>query len=107
MANRIDKNFSELRAAGKSGFIAYIAAGDPTLEATEKLVPALEASGVDILELGVPFSDPLADGVVNQMAAQRALDAGATIAKLFESIRRIRAKTEIPLVLFTLSLIHI
>ena len=89
MANRIDKRFAELRATGTPGFIAYIAAGDPSLAATEELVPALEAAGVDILELGVPFSDPLADGVVNQMAAQRALDAGATIAKLFESIRRI------------------
>ncbi|MFM8656244.1 MAG: tryptophan synthase subunit alpha [Chthoniobacterales bacterium] len=101
MPNRIDQKFAELRAAGKSGFIAYITAGDPSLAATEELVPALEAAGVDILELGVPFSDPLADGVVNQMAAQRALDAGATIAKLFESIRRIRSKSQIPLVLFT------
>lgn len=101
MLNRIDKTFARLRAAGTPGFIAYITAGDPTLEATEELVPALENAGVDIVELGVPFSDPLADGVVNQMAAQRALDAGATIAKLFESIRKIRAKSEIPLVLFT------
>lgn len=101
MPNRIDQKFADLHAAGKSGFIAYITAGDPSLAATEQLVPALEAAGVDILELGVPFSDPLADGVVNQMAAQRALDAGATIAKLFESIRRIRAKSELPLVLFT------
>jgi tryptophan synthase alpha chain len=101
MANRIDKKFAELRAAGTPGFIAYITAGDPTLEATEQLVPALEAAEVDILELGVPFSDPLADGVVNQMAAQRALEAGATIAKLFDSIRRIRAESDIPLVLFT------
>ncbi len=101
MGNRIDRKFAELRTAGNPGFIAYIAAGDPSLAATEKLVPALEAAGVDILELGVPFSDPLADGVINQMAAQRALLAGATIAKLFESIRRIRATSEIPLVLFT------
>lgn len=101
MGNRIDQKFAALRSAGKKGFVAYITAGDPSLEATEALVPALEAAGVDILELGVPFSDPLADGVVNQMAAQRALDAGTTIATLFESIRRIRAKSEIPLVLFT------
>ena len=101
MPNRIDQKFADLRSAGKPGFIAYITAGDPSLAATEELVPALEAAGVDILELGVPFSDPLADGVVNQMAAQRALDAGATIAKLFESIRRIRTKSQIPLVLFT------
>jgi tryptophan synthase alpha chain len=101
MTNRIDQTFAALQAAGTPGFIAYITAGDPSLAATEELVPALERAGVDIVELGVPFSDPLADGVVNQMAAQRALDAGATIAKLFESIRRIRAKSEIPLVLFT------
>ena len=101
MPNRIDQKFADLRAAGRPGFIAYITAGDPSLAATEQLVPALEAAGVDIIELGVPFSDPLADGVVNQMAAQRALEAGATIAKLFESILRIRTKSEVPLVLFT------
>ncbi|MBE2178915.1 MAG: tryptophan synthase subunit alpha [Chthoniobacterales bacterium] len=101
MPNRIDEKFAALRAAGRTGFVAYITAGDPTLEATVELVHALEEAGVDIVELGVPFSDPLADGVVNQMAAQRALDAGATIGSLFESIRRIRARTQIPLVLFT------
>lgn len=101
MSNRIDQKFAALRTAGTPGFIAYITAGDPSLAATEQLVPALEAAGVDILELGVPFSDPLADGAVNQMAAQRALDAGTTIAGLFQSIRRIRAESEIPLVLFT------
>ena len=101
MPNRIDQKFAQLKAKGQSGFVAYITAGDPSLTATEQLVPALEAAGVDFVELGVPFSDPLADGVVNQMAALRALEAGATIEKLFASIRRIRAKSEIPLILFT------
>ena len=101
MPNRIDEKFAALRAAGRPGFVAYITAGDPTPEATVELVPALEEAGVDIVELGVPFSDPLADGVVNQMAAQRALDAGATIMGLFKSIRRIREISQIPLVLFT------
>jgi tryptophan synthase alpha chain len=101
MLNRIDKCFARLRSANRPGFIAYITAGDPDLAATESLVLALEAAGADIVELGVPFSDPLADGVVNQMAAQRALDAGATLDKLLETIRSIRDKSQIPLVLFT------
>lgn len=101
MPNRIDEKFAALRAAESPGFVAYITAGDPSLAATEELVPALGEAGVDIVELGVPFSDPLADGVVNQMAAQRALDAGTTINGLFESIRRIRETSQIPLVLFT------
>jgi tryptophan synthase alpha chain len=101
MPNRIDECFARLRSANRPGFIAYITAGDPDLAATESLVLALEAAGADIVELGVPFSDPLADGVVNQMAAQRALDAGATLDKLLETIRSIRDKSQIPLVLFT------
>jgi tryptophan synthase alpha chain len=101
MPNRIDECFARLRSANRPGFIAYITAGDPDLAATESLVLALEAAGTDIIELGVPFSDPLADGVVNQMAAQRALDAGTTLDKLLETIRRIRDKSQIPLVLFT------
>ncbi len=75
MANRIDQTFDKLRADKKVAMIAYIAAGDPTLEATEAIVPALEKAGVDLIELGLPFSDPLADGIVNQLAAARALEA--------------------------------
>jgi tryptophan synthase alpha chain len=101
MSNRIDEKFAQLRAANQSGFVAYITAGDPSLEATEQLVPALAAAGVDFVELGVPFSDPLADGVVNQLGAQRALAAGATLDKVLASIRRIRTKTDVPLVLYT------
>jgi tryptophan synthase alpha chain len=101
MSNRIDTKFAELRHRGQSGFMAYITAGDPSLEATENLVPALADAGVDFIELGLPFSDPLADGVVNQLGAQRALQAGATIDKVFATIRRIRARTEVPLILYT------
>lgn len=100
-ANRIDARFSQLRASGKRAFVAYICAGDPTLEATIDVVLGLEKAGVDIVELGVPFSDPLADGVVNQMAADRALKAGATTPKVLEMIRQLRTKSQIPLVLFT------
>lgn len=101
MPNRIDEMFSTLRAINRSGFIAYITAGDPSLEATERLVPALAEAGVDLVELGVPFSDPLADGVVNQLGAQRALEAGTTLDKVLRSVRRIRLATDVPLVLYT------
>lgn len=101
MTNRIDEKFAALRAANRSGFMAYITAGDPTLAATEELVPALAKAGVDFVELGVPFSDPLADGVVNQLAAQRALAAGATLHKVMASVRRIREQTDVPLILYT------
>lgn len=99
--NRIDSHFAKLRADGKRAFVAYICAGDPTMERTVDVVLALEKAGVDIIELGVPFSDPLADGVVNQLAADRALKAGATVPKVLEMIRAIRTKSQIPLVLFT------
>lgn len=101
MENRIDQKFAQLRARGEKAFIAYISAGDPSLAATHDLTLALEKSGVDILELGIPFSDPLADGVVNQLAAQRALDAGTTPAGVLECIREIRKTSQIPIVLYT------
>ena len=79
MPNRIDQCFAALRSRNEKAFIAYICAGDPDLARTVDLALALEKAGVDIIELGVPFSDPLADGLVNQLAAQRALEAGATV----------------------------
>ncbi|GEP46023.1 tryptophan synthase subunit alpha [Brevifollis gellanilyticus] len=100
-ANRIDTRFADLKASGKRAFVAYVAAGDPTLDATIDIVLGLERAGVDIVELGVPFSDPLADGVVNQLAADRALKAGATMPKVLEMIRQLRVKSQIPIVLFT------
>lgn len=101
MPNRIDQKFADLKSQGRKGFIAYISAGDPTLAATQSLALAFEKTGVDILELGIPFSDPLADGIVNQLAAQRALEAGATVAGVLETIREIRKKSQIPIVLYT------
>jgi tryptophan synthase alpha chain len=99
--NRIEKKFQDLKTAKKCGFIAYITAGDPHLNATPGLVATLEKSGVDIVELGVPFSDPLADAATIQAAASRAIDAGASVAGVLESIRVIRKTSEIPIVLFT------
>jgi tryptophan synthase alpha chain len=101
MPNRIDECFKSLRAKNEKAFIAYISAGDPDLPRTVDLALALEKSGVDLLELGVPFSDPLADGVVNQLAAQRALEAGATVAGVLDCVRQIRRQSQMPIVLYT------
>jgi tryptophan synthase alpha chain len=101
MPNRIDDKFNTLRAAGRRGLIAYIAAGDPTLGQTKALALAFAEAGVDILELGVPFSDPLADGVVNQMAAARALASGTTVRGVLDLVVEIRRTSEIPIVLYT------
>ncbi|HYR57025.1 MAG TPA: tryptophan synthase subunit alpha [Chthoniobacteraceae bacterium] len=101
MPNRIDQKFADLRAAGKRALIAYISAGDPNLDATRALAWAFENAGVDILELGVPFSDPLADGVVNQLAAARALATGTTVRGVLDCVRDIRAKSQLPIVLYT------
>ena len=99
--NRIDTAFSRLKREHRKGFIAYIAAGDPDLDRTIELALALEAAGVDILELGVPFSDPLADGIVNQLAAARALASGTTLPKLLGMVGQLRQRSQIPVVLFT------
>ncbi len=101
MPNRIDQKFADLRAAGKKALIAYISAGDPNLDATRELAWAFEKAGVDLLELGVPFSDPLADGVVNQLAATRALEAGTTVHGVLDCVRQIRAQSQLPIVLYT------
>ena len=101
MSNRIDQKFAELRTARRAALIAYIAAGDPHLDATRELAWAVEKAGVDILELGVPFSDPLADGVVNQLAAARALAAGTTLHGVLDCVRAIRAQSQLPIVLYT------
>ncbi|MEI8233377.1 MAG: tryptophan synthase subunit alpha [Verrucomicrobiota bacterium] len=101
MQNRIDQTFERLRARHQSGFIAYIGAGDPHLAATASLALALEKAGVDILELGVPFSDPVADGVVNQLAAQRGLASGTTLHGVLDCVRGIRKQSQLPIVLYT------
>ena len=105
--NRIDARFGRLGSAGKKGFIAYIGAGDPDLEATRDLALAFDKAGVDVLELGVPFSDPLADGLVNQLAAQRGLESGTTPPKVLKTVSGIRRKSQIPIVLYIyFNLIH-
>ena len=101
MQNRIDQTFERLRSSGQKGFIAYIGAGDPTLSATETLALALEDAGVDVLELGVPFSDPLADGVVNQQAALRGLASGTTLRGVLDTVCKIRTRSQLPIVLYT------
>jgi tryptophan synthase alpha chain len=101
MLNRLDEKFASLRAAGRKALITYIAGGDPNLAATRALALSFEKAGVDILELGVPFSDPLADGVVNQLAAARALAAGTTVHGVLDCVREIRRESQIPIVLYT------
>lgn len=101
MANRIDKKFGELKAKRQKAFIAYITAGDPTLAATAKLVKALENSGVDIIELGIPFSDPLADGPTIQAASQRALRKHVTLKKVFAMVKGLRHETGAPIAFMT------
>jgi tryptophan synthase alpha chain len=105
--NRIVEKFAALKRDRKKAFIVYIGAGDPNLGATRELALAFDKAGVDILELGVPFSDPLADGLVNQLAAQRGLESGTTPPKLLETIAAIRRQSQIPIVLYIyFNLIH-
>jgi tryptophan synthase alpha chain len=105
--NRIVERFARLREHNQKGFIVYIGAGDPNLGATRDLAFAFEAARVDILELGVPFSDPLADGLVNQLAAQRGLESGTTPPKVLETVAAIRKQSQIPIVLYIYyNLIH-
>ena len=98
--NRIDQRFATLRASGRKGLVIYIGAGDPDLESTRQLALAFDRAGVDILELGVPFSDPLADGIVNQLAAQRGLESGTTPPRVLETVAAIRRDSAIPIVLY-------
>lgn len=97
--NRIDKKFKELRENNKKAFIAYICAGDPDINTTENLVEALGFAGTDIIELGVPFSDPLADGLTIQAASQRALKKHINLSKIFSLVKKIREKSQIPIIL--------
>jgi len=100
-STRISKRFAELRAAGGIGIVAYITAGDPTLDGTHKFVLALAEAGADVIELGVPFSDPLADGPTIQRASERALKSGTTLAGVLQLVSRIRQSSQVPLVLFS------
>jgi len=98
--NRIDERMARLKQRGEKGFVVYIGAGDPNLEATRQLAKVFDELGVDVLELGVPFSDPLADGIVNQLAAQRGLESGTTPPKVLQTVAAIRRESSMPIVLY-------
>lgn len=98
--SRISEKFMALREKKEKALIVYLTAGDPSLAITKELILALENAGADILEIGVPFSDPTADGPVIQAAAQRALKSGATLTAILEMIKEVRRVSQIPIVLF-------
>jgi tryptophan synthase alpha chain len=99
--NRIDRAFARLRQTGGPGLVTYLTAGDPDLERTAQLLRELPAAGADVLEVGVPFSDPMADGPVIQRASERALRSGASMSRILEMLHRERARIDAPIVLFT------
>lgn len=99
--SRIDRRFEELRRANELGLVAYITAGDPSLDATRRIALAAAEAGADVIELGVPFSDPLADGPVIQRASERALAAGTTLAGVLDLVSEVRKSSAVPLVVFS------
>lgn len=99
--NRIDRTFAELKEQGRAAFSVYLCAGDPDLETTRDLVVALDKAGVDFVELGMPFSDPIADGPVIQAAGQRSLDRGTKLADVLDIAAQVREQSDIPIVLMT------
>lgn len=101
MKSRISRRFEQLTSEGKAGFVAYVTAGDPTPDALPEILAALDEAGTDVIELGIPFSDPLADGPTIQAASGRALDAGMTVAGCLDAVRGFRKNSESPVVLFT------
>lgn len=99
--NRIDKKFADLRAEGKKAFIPFITAGDPTMEITVSLVEKLESVGADIIELGVPFSDPVADGPSIQRSSLRSLEHGTSLGDVMATVSKLREQTQIPIAFLT------
>ncbi len=99
-AGRIARQFRRLSEAGELGLVSYFTAGDPSLEATEKIFLAAAEAGADVIELGVPFSDPVADGPTIQRASERALRNGTTLSGVLDLVRRVRTRSEVPIVLF-------
>ena len=98
--NRIDEKFSALKSRGKAALITFVTAGDPDLETTARILRVLERSGADLVELGVPFSDPMADGPTIQRASERALQKGTSLPRILRMVREFRRVSEIPLILF-------
>ena len=101
MSDRIERLFGRCRKENRAAFIPYICGGDPNFARMIEVALALEKAGADLLELGIPFSDPIADGVANQLAAERALAAGATVSGVLDCVRRLRQSSEIPIVLYS------
>lgn len=99
--DRIAQTFARTRREKRAAFVAYLCAGDPDFDTSLAACRAVLDAGADVLELGVPFSDPLADGLTNQLAAQRALDGGMTAARVFELVRRLREKSHAPIIFYT------
>lgn len=99
--DRIAETFARTRREQRAAFVAYLCAGDPDFDTSVAACRALVDAGIDVLELGVPFSDPLADGLTNQLAAQRALDGGMTASRVFELVRRVREFSQVPIVFYT------
>jgi len=98
--NRIDAKFAELREKGEAALIPFITAGDPEIETSLKIMRALARAGADLIELGVPFSDPMADGATIQRASERALQSGTSLSSVLKLVREFRRESEIPVVLF-------
>lgn len=99
--NRVDRTFKRLRKEGRCGFVAYVTCGDPDAETTVRVIEELEAAGADSIELGIPFSDPIADGPVIQAASFRALQGGMTVSGCLEIAKKVRERSEIPIVAFS------
>lgn len=99
--NRISAKFDELRSLGRNGFIPFVSAGDPRLETSKQIVLALADCGADVIELGVPFSDPMADGPTIQASSQRALENGVTLGEIFAMVSEVRKQTDVPIILFS------
>ncbi|MHA1573521.1 MAG: tryptophan synthase subunit alpha [Alphaproteobacteria bacterium] len=98
--NRIEKHFAQTAQMGRKSLVMFLTAGFPDLQTTERLIPAIEQGGCDVLELGVPFSDPIADGPTIQAASTAALKAGTTLQKILSLVERVRERSEMPIVLF-------
>ena len=98
--SRIEKKFGELKELGRTALVTYITAGDPSIDMTSDIVLKLEESGADIIELGIPFSDPMADGSVIQLASERALENGTTLGAVLDTVKSIRRRSEVPIILF-------
>lgn len=101
MANRIDTTFAHLREQNRKAFVAYVAGGDPNFDRSLEILHTLSETGADVIELGIPFSDPMADGIVNQLAAERALKSGMSAHRIIDLIKAFRENHNTPLVLFT------